>query len=57
MKLFIPITDELIFDHPELICEPLVPFSLDYECHRYLDGVESADSPDKENSDEQNYNR
>jgi hypothetical protein len=36
MKRFVPITDELIYDHPERITAPLVPFSLDYQCHRGL---------------------
>lgn len=56
MKQFVPISDELIFDHPELICGPLVPFSHDYDCYHWLNGTESGNTSDKDNSYEQNDN-
>jgi hypothetical protein len=43
MKRFVPITDELIYDHPEDITAPLVPFSLDYACQRGLADKEQED--------------
>jgi len=34
MHMFIPLTDEMLFDHPEQINGPLVPFSVDFPCDR-----------------------
>jgi hypothetical protein len=56
MKQFVPISDELIFDHPELICAPLVPFSHDYDCYHWLDGTKPENTPDKDTSHEKNNN-
>lgn len=53
MKQFVSITDELIFDHPELIHSPLVPFSHDYECYHWLDGEGLDENLDKDNSDDE----
>ncbi len=36
-KLFIPVTDELLFDHPELISTPLRPYTQDLACYHWLD--------------------
>ena len=56
MKQFVPISDELIFDHPERIGEPLVPFSHDYECYHWLNGATPEHTSDKEPSHEHNKN-
>lgn len=36
-KVFIPVTDELIFDRPELISAPLRPYSENLACYHWLD--------------------
>ncbi len=36
-KVFIPLTDELIFDRPELISAPLRPYAEDLACYHWLD--------------------
>lgn len=36
-QLFIAITDELLYEHPEEIEGPLVPYSTNMECHHWLD--------------------
>ena len=35
-SVFVPVTDELIFDTPELIEGPLVPYSSGMACHGWL---------------------
>ncbi len=35
-QVFIPVTDEIIFDHPEKIEGPLVPYSAGMECQNWL---------------------
>ena len=35
-SVFVPVTDELIFDHPELIEGPLVPYHQGMACHGWL---------------------
>ena len=35
-QVFIPVTDEIIFDHPEQIEGPLVPYSAGMECQNWL---------------------
>jgi hypothetical protein len=57
MKQFVPISDELIFDHPEQIRGPLVPFSHDYDCYHWLNGTDSEHTSDKDTSHEKNNNR
>jgi len=36
-KVFIPLTDELIFDRPELISAPLRPYDESLACYHWLD--------------------
>jgi hypothetical protein len=36
-KVFIPRTDELIFDRPELISSPLRPYIENIACYHWLD--------------------
>lgn len=35
-QVFIPVTDDLMFDHPERIEGPLVPYFAGMECHHWL---------------------
>lgn len=39
-KVFVPITDEILYDHPELITAPLRPFTVDQPCFRWLTDIE-----------------
>ena len=36
-KLFVAITDEILYEHPEEIEGPLIPYSTKMECHHWLD--------------------
>ncbi|MEM7195574.1 MAG: hypothetical protein AAF402_11525 [Pseudomonadota bacterium] len=38
-KVFIPITDEMLYKYPELITSPLRPYQIDDPCFHWL-GVE-----------------
>ncbi len=35
-RIFIPLTDELLYDHPERITGPLMPYSAGRPCHHWL---------------------
>lgn len=35
-QYFVPITDEMIYEHPETIEGPLVPYTAGMECHEWL---------------------
>ena len=35
-KVFIPVTDEMLYDRPELITAPLRPFRVDDPCFHWL---------------------
>lgn len=35
-QVFIPVTDDLIYEHPEQIEGPLVPYFAGMECHHWL---------------------
>ena len=36
-KVFIPVTDELVFDRPELVTAPLRPYNENLACYHWLD--------------------
>jgi hypothetical protein len=36
-KVFIPVSDELVFDRPELISAPLQPYSENMACYHWMD--------------------
>lgn len=36
-QVFVAITDELLYEHPENIDSPLVPYSSGLECYHWLD--------------------
>jgi len=35
-QVFVPVTDDIIFNHPEQIEGPLVPYFAGMECHHWL---------------------
>jgi len=35
-QVFVPVTDDLIYNHPEQIEGPLVPYAAGMECHEWL---------------------
>ena len=35
-QVFVPVTDDLIYNHPERIEGPLVPYTAGMECHEWL---------------------
>ena len=35
-QVFIPVTDDLIYEHPDQIEGPLVPYFAGIECHHWL---------------------
>lgn len=39
-KVFVPITDEILYDHPELITAPLRPFTVDQPCFHWLTDIQ-----------------
>ena len=36
-SVFVPVTDSMIFDHPELIDGPIVPYQQGMACHGWLE--------------------
>jgi len=45
-KVFIPITDEILFERPELITSPLRPYQVDHPCFHWLAvEVEAVETP------------
>ncbi len=36
-KVFIPVSDELVFDRPELISAPLRPYTENMACYHWMD--------------------
>lgn len=35
-QYFVPVTDDMIYNHPEVIEGPLVPYEAGMECHEWL---------------------
>jgi len=35
-QVFVPVTDDLIYNHPEQIEGPLVPYAAGMECHDWI---------------------
>lgn len=35
-QVFVPFTDDILYDHPEQIDGPLVPYRTGVECHHWL---------------------
>lgn len=35
-QVFVPVTDDLIYNHPEQIEGPLIPYAAGMECHEWL---------------------
>ena len=47
-KLFIPITDEMLYEYPELITSPLRPYQIDNPCFHWMASIEGSDGEIKE---------
>ena len=45
-KVFVAITDELLYEHPETIDTPLIPYASDMQCHHWLDVEINPDESD-----------
>lgn len=41
-KVFIPVTDEILYEHPELITSPLRPYLADTPCFHWMATIEMA---------------
>jgi hypothetical protein len=51
-KVFIPVTDEMLYEHPELITAPLRPYSVNEPCFHWLSvEIESVDPRQLERQD------
>ena len=46
-KLFIPITDELLYKYPELITSPLRPYQIDRPCFHWMATIEPVEKEDR----------
>ena len=46
-QIFVPVTDELIYNHPEEIEGPLVPYFAGMECQHWLSIEINPDESDK----------
>lgn len=43
-KVFIPVTDEILYERPDLITSPLLPFQIHHPCFRWLSAeIEAVD--------------
>ncbi|NKB77510.1 MAG: hypothetical protein GKR96_10830 [Gammaproteobacteria bacterium] len=42
-KVFIPITDEVLYEYPELITSPLRPYQIDSPCFHWMATIEDKD--------------
>ena len=51
-QVFVPVTDDLIYNHPEQIEGPLVPYSAGMECSQWLAIEINPDESEPETSQE-----
>ena len=42
-KVFIPVTDEMLYDYPELITAPLRPYQIDNPCYHWMATIEASE--------------
>lgn len=47
--IFIPLTDELLYEHPEKITGPVLPYNTDHPCHHWLAVELNPDEDDADN--------
>jgi len=47
-KVFIPVTDEMLYEHPELITAPLRPYQVDNPCFHWMATIESPEDSENE---------
>lgn len=50
MSQFVPLTDSMLYDAPEVYCRALVPYQVDYDCYHALQ-PEVEVSPQEEGDD------
>jgi hypothetical protein len=43
-KVFIPVTDEMLYEYPELITAPLRPYQIDNPCFHWMATIESPEA-------------
>ncbi len=43
LKVFIPVTDEILYERPELITSPLRPYRTDTPCFHWMATIDRAD--------------
>jgi len=55
-QVFVPVTDDLIYNHPDQIEGPLVPYSAGMECHEWLSiEINPDESNDSGNGEVSNH--
>lgn len=47
-KVFIPVTDEILYEHPELITSPLRPYQAGNPCFHWMATIELEDESDRQ---------
>ncbi len=47
-KVFIPVTDEMLYERPDLITAPLRPYQIDNPCFHWMATIESPESSSDE---------
>ena len=47
-KVFIPVTDEMLYERPDLITAPLKPYLVDQPCFHWMATIESPEAADDE---------
>lgn len=50
-QVFVPVTDDIIYNHPECIQGPLVPYAAGMECHEWLSIEINPDEPETETTE------
>ena len=43
-KVFIPVTDEMLYERPDLITAPLRPYQIDNPCFHWMATIESPEA-------------
>ncbi len=51
MRQFVPLTDELLYERPEAVTGPLLPYQVDRPCHRWLAMDEGPDRKDRDSAE------
>ena len=56
-KVFIPITDEVLYEYPELITSPLRPYQIDKPCFHWMAKIENTQGQVENIFDHRMYQR